>query len=353
MPLSARPTAGQGEVMSATLIIGLFVILPICHVPAPTQGATPPDFRLVSAKNVETLQQELDRAAAEGYAVALAWPAYDLVLLRRRAESELVCAYRVLDGQKAITASLAAGYRALPDTLDVRGGALRAIAVPPRPGEAVESLLLTTNRTGTLDQQIRDARGKGFHVIALASDDSGHAALLERSPGERLEPADAEAGALIAASSQDTLQKELADRAAAGYHVAQASSWKETLLVLERGDAGEPFEYRVVSTTKSSTLEREMNAAAASGFRFTPGTLHAQQKGAVPLFGRTGTDYVVIMEKRAGASPVPEYVVVGARRMGTLIREFDEAVAKGLVPVAMTLGYSDQETLVLFEGQRR
>jgi hypothetical protein len=38
--------------------------------------------------------------------------------------------------------------------------------------------------------------------------------------------------------------------------------------------------------------------------------------------------------------------------MSTLIREFDEAVAKGLAPVGLTLGYSDQETLVLFERAR-
>ena len=337
--------------MSFSLMMGVWLVVSACQVPAMAQETATggPAFRLVHAKNVEDLQRELDRASDAGYAVALAWPAYDLAILRRRAIAEARSAYRVLDGMPEIQLWLGKGYRAVPDTLDVSGEALFVIAVPPREGESYESFVLRTSGSDTLDREIRDAHAKGYRVIGMTSGGSGHAALLERPRGEPLASGSG-AAAVIGAKRQETLQKELTDRAAAGYRIAQASSWTETALALERREGETPLEYVVLSTTKASTLEREMNVAAEKGFRFTPGTLHAQQKGAVPIFGgRTGTDYVAIMEKQSGAGPASGYAIVGARRIGTLVREFDEAVAKGLVPVALTLGYSDQETLVLFQ----
>jgi hypothetical protein len=336
--------------MFAQLVLGFCTVMAAGWCPAAAQEiATPgPAYRLLAPKNVNALQQELDRASAEGYEVALAWPAYQLAVLRRRDPTEPAASYRVLNGEKAIKEALAQGYRAVPDTLDVKRGALLAIAVKCAAGDRHESLILQTSRTHTLEKEIQTARATGFHVIGLTSDDTGHAALLERLAGDPSRTESANAIALIAASAQDTLQKELASQAAAGYQIAQAASWKETVLVLERRD-GVPVDYQVLSTTKSHTLEREMNAAVAKGYRLRPGTLHAQQKGAVPMLGRMGSDFIAIMEKATDAVPPPGYVIIGARRTQTLVREFEAAVEQGLVPVALTLGYSEQETVVVFE----
>jgi len=335
--------------MPALLTVALCATLSISSPPATSQDtAGTASFRLVNASNLDELQRELDEASADGYLVALAWPAYELAILRRRAASESLRSYRVFNGEKAINEGLSQGYRAVPDTLDVIGGALLVVAVKSSDDERYESLLLHTNRTSTLETEVQSARANDFRVVGMASDDHGHAALLERPAGQPSTKSSA-AAALIATSAQETLQKELAARAAAGYSIVQASSWKETVLALERTDDRVTREYRVLSTTKSGTLEREMNGAAKQGFRLTPGTLHAQQKGAVPLFGRTGTEYVAIMERTPDGGPASEYLIVGARRIKTLVREFDGAVAKGLVPVAMSLPFADQETLVVFE----
>lgn len=338
--------------MPALLTVALCATLSISSPPATSQDAsgTAP-FRLVNASNLDDLQRALDTASTDGYVVALAWPAYELAILRRRAASESSRSYRVFNGEKAIKGGLSQGYRAVPDTLDVKGGALLVVAFKSSEDEQYESLLIHTSRTSTLETEIQRARVDDFRVIGMATDDHGHAALLERR-ADQPSAKSGEASAVVATSAQETLQKELAARAAGGYCIVQASSWKETIVALERTDDGVPREYRVLSTTKSGTLEREMNAAAEKGFRLTPGTLHAQQKGVVPLFGRTGTDYVAIMERSAGVGPAAEYLIVGARRLKTLVREFDDAVAKGLVPVAMSLPFSDQETLVVFERPR-
>lgn len=320
-------------------------ITAVADQPAATPAAP---FRLVTAD----LQKELDRASAEGYAVALGWPAYDAVILRRRTDAESRTTYRVLNGKKAIEQGLAQGYRAVPDTLDVSDGALLVIATPSAEGERYESLLLQTNRTATFEREIRDARTRGFRVIGMASDGSGHAALLERAVGEPPETAGGGGVVLIAANRQDTIQKELADRAAAGYRLTAVSCWKEMVVALEQRRGESRVEYRVLSTTKSSTLEREMNAAASNGFRLPSGTLHAIQKGSVLGLSPAGFEYVAVMEKGSAGEPAPEYVIIGAKRTSTLAREFDESVAKGLIPVALSLGYSSQETIVVFERRR-
>ena len=330
--------------MRARLFPGVFGLVVWCagHGWAQAPAGPPAPYRLLVAKNCQALDQELERAAREGYAVELGWPSYELVLLRRSEPGETPATYRVLDGKKALEDALARRHCVVPDTLDTAGGRLRAIATTPG-DPPCESVLLQTSRTGTLDTEIQDAVSNGFHVIGMASDDSGHAALLQRAAGGSKASA-----ALVAASVQETLQQELSARAAAGYRIASSSAWKETLFSLDHHEEVPKVEYRVLSTTKSSTLEQELNAAAAKGFRFTPGTLHAVQKGAVPMFGRLGTDYVAVVESGVGAREAP-YYMVGARRLSTLIREFDDAVAKGFAPVALALGYSDQETIVLFE----
>lgn len=105
---------------------------------------------------------------------------------------------------------LAQGYRAVPDTLDTRGGKPSVVARNASNREPTQSMLLHANRTGTLDTEIQEAAAKGYRVTGLASDDSGHAALLERAGGGS---AATNRVALLGCSRQDTLQKELTEHA--------------------------------------------------------------------------------------------------------------------------------------------
>lgn len=339
--MSARSTAVLGAILSIAASL------------ASGQTATSPGpaFRLIDAKNLTALQQELDRAAADGYVVMLAWPGYERVILGRGRDDQPRPVYRVFSGEKEIRQRLAQGYRAVPDTLDVYDGTLSVIARQVEEIDRCEPLLLKTTLTGRLTEELEQAATKGFRIVGMASDDSGHAALLERVMGGVAGVNRSNDVALIAANRQDTLQKELSDRVSAGYRIVGSSSWKETLIALERREEA-AVDYRVLSTTKSATLEQEMNAAAAQGFHYTPSTLQVVQKGAMPLLGRFGSEYVVVMEKHAGERP-HEYFIVAAKRTGTIIKEFDEAIARGLVPVASMIGYSEQETLVVFDRPQR
>ena len=123
-------------------------------------------------------------------------------------------------------------------------------------------------------------------------------------PGDRFK--------LLATNKSSTLQTELSALAARGYRVLFASAAKEALLLLEKPpDRQENIEYLVVTTTKSATQQQELNDAASRGFRLLPRTMVAVQKR---LLGKPyGYEIGAIMEKSSAPGTGGEYLVLGAR----------------------------------------
>jgi hypothetical protein len=339
--------------MKSQVLAGIFVSLSLGLGPGAGQD-TPkpaPPFRVVNDGNWGKQQAAVEQAAAEGYLVMIGRPVDSLVIMRRRGESEPAASYKVVQGKKDIEKELVKGWRAVPGTVDVNQyGTSAVIARKVADAESPEVLVLETTRASTLDSKILDARSKGFRVAGMASGPGGHAAVLERPAGAPGGPVTVDPKAYIAVKGTDAVQRELAASAAAGYRIEQAQAFNEMRLALERHEGQPAAEYRVMEAIRNQTLLEQINAAAAEGFTVTPGTLHTWQKGAV-LGSRLGSEYVVIMQK--GAAPGPEYFIVAARKRGTLIREFDEAVAAGYAPVAAVIGFQEQDSLVLFERPRR
>jgi hypothetical protein len=81
----------------------------------------------------------------------------------------------------------------------------------------------------------------------------------------------------------------------------------------------------VISTTRTSTFEEEINQAAAEGYRIVPQTGAALQEDSL-FTGTYGYEQAIVMEK------VPElpkvlYLLLGAGREGTIQRELNAAPA--------------------------
>lgn len=81
------------------------------------------------------------------------------------------------------------------------------------------------------------------------------------------------------------------------------------------------FDYRVLATTKTSTMEKEMNEAAAAGFLFS-GVM-----GGETGFG--GKEIVVVMTKDAAVPPRRSYRLLATSRTGTLQKEMQQAGDEG------------------------
>jgi hypothetical protein len=315
------------------------------QAPAESSGQTPA-FRFEWSKNFEALEQALEQAPVDGYEVAFARPAYQLLILRRRGEQQPRQTYRALRDEKAIIQGLAGGACPIPGTLDVQDGRPYVIAATFDGAAACESMLLLTSRSNTMATEIEAGAKKGFRVVGLATHESGYAALLSRTAGPAAD-ATAPEVVFVETKRQDTLQKELSGRMAAGYRITHVSGWTETVVSLERHTDAPPAEVRVLSTVKMRTFERELQATAALGFRYVPGSLHTVQRGNFG-FGSSANEYSAVLEKAADGTS-RSYLIVAAKRKDTLLREFDEAVATGWIPISMALGFSNQESLVLFE----
>jgi hypothetical protein len=85
--------------------------------------------------------------------------------------------------------------------------------------------------------------------------------------------------------------------------------------------AAEPIEYRVLATSKTSTMEKELNAAAEAGFRF-----HAVMGGETAV----GGSEVVCVVGRAGETKGRyAYKLLAASRTSTMEKELQQAADAG------------------------
>jgi hypothetical protein len=82
------------------------------------------------------------------------------------------------------------------------------------------------------------------------------------------------------------------------------------------------LDYRILATSKTSTMERELNDAAAAGYRF------GKAMGGKTAIG--GPEVVVAMVKRSGAqNQVGRYKLLATSRTATMQRELQQAADQG------------------------
>jgi hypothetical protein len=109
------------------------------------------------------------------------------------------------------------------------------------------------------------------------------------------------------------------------------------------------YEYRVLATNRTSTMEKEMNLAAEAGFRFE-GTM-----GGETAFG--GSEAVSIMSKPLGKDVKQryEYKLLATTRTSTMQKELQEAGDAGFLykdQTAFKTTFGGKEVVVILERDR-
>jgi hypothetical protein len=89
------------------------------------------------------------------------------------------------------------------------------------------------------------------------------------------------------------------------------------------------IEYRVVATNKTSTMQKEMQEAGGVGFRF------ASVMGGDTAFG--GQEVVVVMQKPRGSTSTFDYRLLATNRTSTMQKEMQEAADAGFAYVGQTV----------------
>lgn len=156
---------------------------------------------------------------------------------------------------------------ALAATADVRA---REQRLP-----AVEYRVLATTKTSTMEKELNEAADAGFHFEAAMGGDtaiggSEVVVIMARAADARPRYA----YKLLATSRTSTMQKELQEAADAGFEYRTQTVFKsvfggeEVVCILERdrNDTSRRSEYKLVATTKTSTLQKELNEVGEQGY---------------------------------------------------------------------------------------
>ena len=131
---------------------------------------------------------------------------------------------------------------------------------------------------------------------------------------------------LLATTKTSTMQKELGQASAAGYRIIAGSptSGEEMALILEKvATLPNNYEYILLATTRTSTMQKELAKAASQGFRLLPSTMISKS-------GLLGDDEIVMaMEKAPGVSLKYDYLLLATSRTSTLQKEMSQAIEDG------------------------
>jgi len=130
---------------------------------------------------------------------------------------------------------------------------------------------------------------------------------------------------VIGTRTEGSLRKEIAAGAASGYGVVAASCPGEIVVVMEKGAADATSkEYLILDSMRIGKLQRDIAEAAARGLRAIP-----------RAFISYSITNVAIMEKGPSKTSAYEYVILETQKSSTLQKKMGEVTGQGFRPVAM------------------
>ena len=162
---------------------------------------------------------------------------------------------------------------------------------------------------------------------------------------------------LLATSKTSTMEKEMNAAADGGFRFAgvmggdTAIGGKEVVAIMARaGEAANArFKYKLLATTKTSTMQRELQTAGDAGFEFKGQTVF------VSAFG--GDEVVVILERDREATPaLYEYQLLATTKTSTMAKELGEVGQAGFEFVGLTVSKTamgGSEVVVITRREKR
>ncbi|MEP6901238.1 MAG: hypothetical protein ABJA66_05780 [Actinomycetota bacterium] len=131
-----------------------------------------------------------------------------------------------------------------------------------------------------------------------------------------------------------TMEKELDEVAAKGFRVLYGAPTQQfdmsILLKRVENPTSEPYRYKVLATSRVSTMEKEMNDLAKQGYQLLPRTIIFKQ-------GFVTAELVMLMERTPKSNKTYEYKLVQGRTEVKIHKDIDEVGAQGFAPVTMII----------------
>ena len=164
-------------------------------------------------------------------------------------------------------------------------------------GVGIEYHVVATNKTSTMEKELNQAAESGFRYDAVMGGETAFGGkevvvAMSRAAGTK---ANRFGYRLLATSKTSTMQRELQDAADAGFQYrgqtvfTTAFGGDEVVCILERDGAAakERVDYRLVATSKTSTLEKELQQAGAAGYQIVGMTVGKTALGGNELVAIT------------------------------------------------------------------
>jgi hypothetical protein len=132
--------------------------------------------------------------------------------------------------------------------------------------------LLATSRTSTMEKEINEAAREGYRFAGTMGGDTHEGeiiTIMRKLPDG--DDKDRFQYKLLATERTGTMQREMQEAADAGYEYAGQMARGEVMLIMERDKteaSRSHSQYRLLSTSRTGTMEKELNQAASDGFEF-------------------------------------------------------------------------------------
>ena len=147
----------------------------------------------------------------------------------------------------------------------------------PALAQARSYKILATSKTSTMQKEMQAAGDAGYKFVAVMGGETAIGGkevvvLVEKSPDDK----NLYSYRLLATNKTSTMQKELQEAGDAGFHAVGQTVFEsmfggeETVAIVEKSSgapSGSRYEYKLVATNKTSTLEKELKELADQGFQ--------------------------------------------------------------------------------------
>jgi hypothetical protein len=172
------------------------------------------------------------------------------------------------------------------------GLALPSLAVAQPSIGLVEYRVLATNKTSTMQKEMQDAAEAGFRFGAVMGGETAFGGsevvvVMQRTAGEKPRFG----YRLLATSKTSTMQKELQQASDAGFNYVGQTVFqttfggREVVCILERDkDADQQhYDYKLLATSKTSTMQKELSQAGEQGYEIVGMTVGQTLMGGAEL----------------------------------------------------------------------
>ena len=157
---------------------------------------------------------------------------------------------------------------------------------------------------------------------------------------------------LLATTRTSTMQEEINQAAGRGYRVVGASRTENAEVIVAMERATGTYNYRLIATTRTGTLQREITEACEAGYRVVPRGVTTKRTigSGFNTNNRDEGELLVLMEKGPDTPPGLAYHVVATSRTGTMQKEMAETAERGFALIALV---SRGEHVAVFERTGR